>query len=218
MFLSTPTPYRLMEVSDHFGKFAKIPNPQVEQELKLVTIGKAYWPEADDVPTDIKELKWSKGPGIGRFLIHCEEWQENAGDHLQYRAFMRRADLGFVLRAKDKPDVLCQISKSFYTLHSKNLCELEVVILPAEYSKMDAGVAYSLHPTNGKKGYEWKVREGVVFEEIDMIQNLVNSSRKRSPGAACCSYQSAALSNTCLAARRKMMEGLIFETEQVPLL
>ena len=26
---------------------------------------------------------------------------------------------------------------------------------------MARGVAYTLHPVNGKQGYEWKVREGV---------------------------------------------------------
>lgn len=174
-------PYRLMEVSDHFGKYAKVPNPPTDQELKLVTIEKAYWPDSKDAPAEIQELERQtasnalqgayaadplqllQGMASHHFYIHGNEWLENAGDYLQYKLFMKRADTNFVLRAKGKPDVTCQISMNFYTHHSRNLCELEVVIPSAEYSKMVAGTAYSLHPVNGKKGYEWKVRDGLTL-------------------------------------------------------
>src|SRR5262249_41315892 len=75
--------------------------------------------------------------------------------------FMRRADRNFVLRAKGRTDVSCQVSQNFYTHRSRNLCELEVVIPTAAYGKMAQGVEYTLHPVNGKPGDEWKVREGV---------------------------------------------------------
>ena len=52
---------------------------------------------------------------------------------------------------------------NFHTDHSRNLCELEVVIPAAEYAKMAKDVAYTLHPANGKKGYEWKVGDGVTL-------------------------------------------------------
>ena len=154
-------PYRLMEVSDHFGKYAKLPNPPADSEHKQITIVKAYWPEGKDAPAEIRELRWSKPAGSGRFFVHCEEWLENAGDYLQYKLFMRRSDRSFVLRAKDQPDVSCQISMNFYTASSRNLRELEVIIPASDYAKMTKGVAYTLHPVNGKKGYEWKVRNGV---------------------------------------------------------
>jgi hypothetical protein len=155
-------PYRLMEVSDHFGKHADVPN-SAGKEHKRVTIGKAYWDESKDAPTEIRALKWGKEAGSGRFLVHCDEWLENAGDYLQYKLFMRRADRGFVLRAKDKPDVRCEVSMNFYTNRSQGLCELEVVIPPAEYQKLAKDVAYTLHPVNGTKGYEWAVKEGVTL-------------------------------------------------------
>jgi RNA polymerase sigma factor (sigma-70 family) len=170
-------PYRLLEVSDHFGKNAKVPNPPAEQELKQVTIDKAYWPDAKDAPDEIRKihrdmLADGNDPAAAlivqamagqRFYIHCREWLENAGDYLQYKLFMRRADTNFVLRAKGQPDVPCQISMNFYTHRSRNLCELEVAIAAAESAKMASGVAYSLHPQNGKKGYEWKVRDGLTL-------------------------------------------------------
>lgn len=52
---------------------------------------------------------------------------------------------------------------NFYTHQSQNLCELEVVIPAAESAKMARGVEYGLHPVNGRKGYQWEVREGVVL-------------------------------------------------------
>jgi hypothetical protein len=154
-------PYRLLEVSDHFGKYAKVPNPPADKELRQVTIGKAYWPESDGTPKEIRELGWGKQPGSGRFFVHCEEWLENAGDYLQYKLFMRRADTSFVLRAEGQPDVPCQVSMNFYTHRSRNLCELEVVIPAADFARMARGVAYTLHPANEKKNYQWKVRDGV---------------------------------------------------------
>jgi RNA polymerase sigma factor (sigma-70 family) len=166
-------PYCLLEVSDHFGKSAKVPNPPADHELKQVTIDKAYWPDAKDAPDEVRkmanlalgdnmELHLQLG-GDRRFYIHCREWLDNAGDYLQYKLFMRRADTNFVLRAQGRPDVSCQISMNFYTHRSRNHCELEVVIPSAEAAKMVSGVAYSLHPVNGKKGYEWKVHEGVTL-------------------------------------------------------
>jgi RNA polymerase sigma factor (sigma-70 family) len=157
-------PYRLMEVSDHFGKFAKVANPGGDKELKLVTIGKAYWPEGKDAPKEIRDLKWWKDPRSGQFFVHCEEWLEDAGDYLQYRLFMRRTDRQLVLRAKGQPDVACEITMNFYTYRTRNLCELEVIIPPAEYARMAKGVAYTLHPVNGKKGYQWKVRDGLTVK------------------------------------------------------
>jgi hypothetical protein len=163
-------PYRLLEVTDHFGKFARVPNPPADKELKRVTIDKAYWADAKDAPAEVRAMvghgKGGDDPLLllsqeGRFFVHCAEWLENAGDYVQYKLFMRRADTKFVLRAKGQADVPCRISMSFYTHRSRNLCELEVSIPAANYGKMARGVDYKLHAVNGKKGYEWVVREGV---------------------------------------------------------
>jgi RNA polymerase sigma factor (sigma-70 family) len=159
-------PYRLLEVSDHFGQHARVPNPPAAHELTAVTIDKAYWPK-DAIP-EVRaliprlqaetEVLPMQDP---RFFVHCREWLDDAGDYLQYKLFMRRADRAFVLKAKDQPDVTCEVSMSFYTQHSRNLCELEIVVPSAEYAKMAQGVAYALHPVNGKKGFQWKVADGV---------------------------------------------------------
>lgn len=156
-------PYRLMEISDHFGQFAEAPNPPADNELKQVTIGKIYWHDSPDTPKDIRSLQWTAPRGAGQFFIHGEEWLDDAGDYLQYKLFMRRAATDFVLRAKGRPDVACQLTKNFYTHHSRDLCELEVVIPATEYAHMVPGVAYELHPLNGTKAHRWKVRKGLTL-------------------------------------------------------
>ena len=152
-------PYRVLEVSDHFGKYAKVPN-QPLKELKQVMIDKAYWQDAKDAPAEVRGLDWRKEPGGSRFFVHGEEWLEGAGDHLQYKLFMAWSDRRFVLEAKDQQNVACQITMAFQFGGPRNLRELEIIIPPAEYAKMAKAVAYTLHPANGKKN-EWKVREHV---------------------------------------------------------
>ncbi len=154
-------PYRLMEVSDHFGKYATVPNPPAANELTQVTITRAYWAESKDAPKEVRDMGSGAEPAAGRFFIHCKEWLDDAGDYLQYKLFMRRSDRSLVLRAKGQPDVPCQVTMNFYTHRSRSLCELEVVIPPAGYAGMARGVAYTLHPVNGTKGYAWKVGEGL---------------------------------------------------------
>jgi Transglutaminase-like superfamily len=156
-------PYRLLEVSDHFGKYANVPNPPADPTLRQVTITRAYWQESKDAPAEMRALRWGKDPGSGRFFVHGQEWLENAGGYLQYKLFMRRADRNFVLRAKGQPDVACLVTMDFITDTSRNLCELDVAIPAADYAKMVKNVAYTLHPVNGKKGYEWKVRDGLTL-------------------------------------------------------
>lgn len=156
-------PYRLLEASDHFGKYAKIVNLPAEGEHKQITIDKAYWPDAKDAAKEIRDMASGAEKGGGRFFIHGREWYENAGDYLQYKLFMRRADPNFVLRADGRPDVSCHLSMNFFTWKARQLRELEVVIPAAEYPRMAKGVAYSLHPVNGRKGHAWKVREDVTL-------------------------------------------------------
>lgn len=157
-------PYRLIEVSDHFGKYAHVPNPPAAAyDHKQLTIGKAYWPEAKGAPQMVRDMQSAAQRGGRCFWIHCREWLENAGGYLQYNRFMNRADLNFILRAEAEPDVLCHLSKTSVAGGSSKLCELEVVIPPDEYAKMVEDVAYTLHPVNAAEGYVWKVRDGLTI-------------------------------------------------------
>ena len=155
-------PYRLIEINDHFGEHADVPNPPAP-ELTEVTIEKVYWQDSSESPEEIRTLGWSPPPGGAHFFVHGREWLKDAGDYLQYKLFMRRADRKFLLRAKDGPDVPCEISMNFYTHASSNLRELEVVIPADAYARMERGVPYTLHPVNGAEGYRWKVSRGLTL-------------------------------------------------------
>jgi hypothetical protein len=155
-------PYRLMEVSDHFGKHGKVPNPPAE--LTRVTIGKAYWLGSKDVPEWIRaQVGRPAQDGSARLFFHGEEWLDDAGDYLQYKPFVSRVDPEFVFKAKGKPDVKARFDGWYYTQASSKHRELSVVIPADEFAKMARGVPYTIHPANGKKGYQWLVRDGLTL-------------------------------------------------------
>jgi hypothetical protein len=155
-------PYRLMEVSDHFGKYAKVPNMR-PGELKTVTIGRAYWAGSKESPAGLPDaFRTARSDGSGRLFLHANEWLEDGDGYLQYKAFLSKADPEFVLKAKDQPAVAIRLSGPYLTDTSHNLCELEVIIGKDDFEKLAKGVAYTLHPRNGYKGYEWRVAEGLT--------------------------------------------------------
>lgn len=159
----TSNPYRTLEIDDHFGRYAKVPNPpDAAKEHRIITISKAYWLGAPETPALVKQGASAPADGAGRLMIRGDEWLENAGDYLQYKAFMHRADKNFVFQAKGQPDVRGKLSMSFYTHASENVRDMEVVLPREEYAKMAKDVPYTIHPVNGVAGYQWKVREGVT--------------------------------------------------------
>src|SRR5262249_22088370 len=128
-------PYRLLEVSDHFGKHAKVPNPPVA-ELKQRTTGKAYGPGSKEVPPTLQAMLGNRADdGRGRLFFHGEEWVDNGEDYRQYKPFLLRVDPEFVLSAKGQPDVKARYIGSYYTSASENLREMEVVIPKDELAK-----------------------------------------------------------------------------------
>jgi hypothetical protein len=180
-------PYRTVEVSDHFGRFADVPNPPAK-EHKQITITRAYWADAADTPDNLRQSAATHTgmDGSPRFFVHGDEWWDDAGDYLQYKVFMQQVDREFVLRAKDRPDVKATLTMSFFTQASTKLREMEVAIPKEEYAKMVKGAAYTLHPVNGVKGYEWKVKEDVKLtkpvsleERLDKVLERLEKIEKR---------------------------------------
>jgi hypothetical protein len=119
-------------------------------------------------------------------LAHVEEWLDEAGDYLQYKPFLKKADGNFVLRAKGKPDVHCQASGSFITSGSEKLRDFEIVIPPEEFAKMARGVAYTLHPSAADKEYGWAVkpelrvtRTATADEKMDAILERLDRLERR---------------------------------------
>jgi hypothetical protein len=101
--------------------------------------------------------------GSARFFVHGEEWLKEAGDYLQYKAFLWRADPQIVLKAKGEPDVRARVGGQYFTQSSTDLRDVEVTIAAPEFARMARGVAYTIHPVNGKSDYQWKVRDGVTI-------------------------------------------------------
>jgi hypothetical protein len=155
-------PYRCDEISDHFGKFAKVENPEVREHRSL-TISKAYWADDPSAHATIKESKWLfHNDGSKSLLIHGEEWfADEAGP--QYRPFLEAAGKEFLFEADSHPDVHGRITTSSITWHSRNLHEIEVLVTAAEFSKMEAGVEYTVTPRNNVAGFEWKTKGHVTI-------------------------------------------------------
>jgi Transglutaminase-like superfamily len=172
-------PYRTLAITDHFGKYADVPNPPAK-EHKWLTLSKLYWADAKEAREIVRRYPDDARPGSGRLFVHAEEWFEDAGDHLQYRAVLReKADPNFVLRAEGRPDVRCQASGGFITDTARQLREFEIVIPPHEFAKMAKEVAYTLHPVNEVAGFKWIVKDGVSVARLPSAEERVEELERR---------------------------------------
>jgi hypothetical protein len=183
-------PYRTISLDDHLGQYANVPNAPAPEHT-AITITRLYWPESEGTSELVRNAR-SCASGV-RFFIHGEEWFDDAGDYLQYRPFLSGVDLNFVLRAQGQPEIPCRASSLFLTLASQSIREFEVVIPAHEFGKMAKGVAYTLHPTNAKAGYAWKVKDGLtltrrstaedkfdaLLERLERLENRVLELEKR---------------------------------------
>ncbi len=157
-------PYRCESVSDHFGQFARIDNPEVAtREHRTITISRAYWADDPDAHSTIKETKWlHHDDGSRSLLIHGEEWFDDWPGP-QYRPFLEAAGREFLFRADGRPDVRGRTTTSSITWHSRGLHEIEILIPRDEYARMEPGIAYTLTPRNEVAGYQWKTRGRVTI-------------------------------------------------------
>jgi hypothetical protein len=178
-------PYRTMSINDHFGKYAEVPNVPAPEHKRL-TISKLYWADAKDAPETVRSAQNTAGPGNGRLFVHVEEWLDDAGDYIQYRPFLQKADGNFVLRAKGQPDLHCQASGLFITLKSGGIREFEIVIPPEDFSRMARDVAYTLQPAKPGNAYRWETkgelritRQLTAEEKLDAVLERLERLEKR---------------------------------------
>jgi hypothetical protein len=182
----TSNPYRTLEISDLFGRDAKIDNPPAEQQdHKVITISKAYWLESKDTPDMIRQGARKPSNGEAHLFVHGEEWFADQ-DHLQYRNFINRADKRVVLRAEGHPDVKGEMQLSFWTNPPSDIRDILIVIPKDEAAKLAPGATYTLHPANSVADYQWKVKKGVTIardepleEKLDALQKRVEKLEKR---------------------------------------
>jgi hypothetical protein len=152
-------PYRAEQVSDRFGKYARVENPEA-REHQVLTLSRAYWPGSPECPESFKRSK-SAGrmdPKAGYVLAHAREWFPDE-PYGQYSVFIKGAGKEFLFRAEGHADVLGRIWGSF--TDPPEVHEILIVIAPQEYAKMEPGADYVLISKNGSAVYQWKT-EGRV--------------------------------------------------------
>jgi hypothetical protein len=154
-------PYRAEEVSDRFGKYARVENPQT-QEHRVLTLSRAYWPGSPDCPESFKKSNAAKAmdPKAGYVLAHAEEWFPDE-PYGQYSVFIKGAAKEFLFRADGHPDVRGRVWGSI--TNPPDVHEILIVIAPQEYAKMEPGVDYVLVPKDGPAGYGWKTTGRVAI-------------------------------------------------------
>jgi hypothetical protein len=157
-------PYRCVELSDHFGKFAKVENPEV-REHRTMTVSRAYWANDPNAPDMIKRMRRPTGrrdDGPVQLFVHGEEWFDDQ-PWQQLKTFLQSAGKEFVFQADGQKDVIGKVTTGSCTAPSENLHEIEVILPQDEYAKMKSGTTYRLVPRNEVPGYEWKVKGKVTI-------------------------------------------------------
>ncbi len=156
----TSNPYCATEVSDRFGIYCDLSNPEVEEKAhRLITLTKAYWPGAPGAPEGIKS-SGSGADGSGFLFVHGDEWFKGE-PYTQYKIFMGRADPHFKLVAKGVPEIAGSLSGLYITSESSALREIEIKFKSAEFEKLRDGVTYRLVPVNATKEYRWSVADDI---------------------------------------------------------
>jgi hypothetical protein len=158
--LSSVNPYRLLEVSDHFGVHAKIANPEVkDEELRAVTVKEAYWRDA--LPAAIQATLKNGDPTNPDFYIGIQEYISHYSN--QMRDFQASAGHQFVLASPGHPDLHATLSGM--RLSNGAQYQMWGVRVDAESRKdIAAGTKYSIRPVNTSETYVWRVKEGLVVQ------------------------------------------------------
>lgn len=150
-------PYKAEDVSDHFGKFAHIENPEVREHRSL-TLTRAYWKNSAETPSFITDFAADPQDRRGQVLVHVDEWfaDESYG---QYKIFTQNAAHDFTFAAEGKPTVRGQFAGTFTS--PPHVHEIGIVIQRSEYDKMEPDIEYTLVCPKGRAGYQW-VTKGTV--------------------------------------------------------
>ncbi len=161
--LTSVNPYTLLSVSDHFGAYSKIANPDVPvPELRTVTINGVYWKGAATNPSDIPPA--NQMPGSVDFLIGIKEWVEGHNRN-QMTRYYKHASHDFVLKAAGHPDVRFTLDGGSINNYGTHFQVYTAHIADADRNKLAPNVAYSIHPLNTSAVYKWIVAPGVTLRK-----------------------------------------------------
>jgi hypothetical protein len=151
-------------VSDHFGVYSHIANPEVEnEELRKVTVTEAYWRRTSAYR--VEERIQRQGPSrIG--LLHPDSGIHSS---LQISNARIRTVRGkpLVLAAPGHPEI--QATSGGITISYRDRdgrrYQLFGVRIDPEYRKfLASGAEYSLRPINTSGIYAWTVKDSLVLK------------------------------------------------------
>jgi len=152
--ISQLNPYHLLKVSDHFGRYFKTSNPEVnDEELRTVTVKEAYWRDA--LPAAVRPAVTNDDPSD--FYIGIQEYIPHYAN--QMRDFEARAGHHFVLPSPGRPDLHATLTG--WELSSEGRYQMWGARID-EGSRKDiaAGAVYTIRPINTSETYKWSVKEG----------------------------------------------------------
>jgi hypothetical protein len=153
-----PNPYSCVSLSDQFG-----PHSKVEDEplgLSAATIARLYW---YDDPARDPGLSTDLGArdGAAHFFAHiASDASADSGDFME---FYRTVDKQFVLRAPERADVPARGIIKYWIDSSKGINDFILRIEPADYARMEPGVAYRLDWTGEAESPAWKVADSATL-------------------------------------------------------
>ena len=138
-------PYRCEEVSDHFGKFAKVENPEV-REHRSITISRAYWADDRRCP----RVGQGSEVAVSTPTVRGASWSTaRSGSTASPGSSTGRSSRPRARSSCSRPTATRMSTgaprRRSITWHSRDLHEIEVIVIPPdEYARMEPGVEYTL--------------------------------------------------------------------------
>ena len=156
--LSSVNPYCLLKVSDHFGEYAEISNPEVkDEELRTVTVKEAYWRDA--LPAAVQSAV--KNGKLSDFYIGIQEYIPHYTNLMS--DFEARAGHHFVLASPGHPDLHATLTSRWLPTE-RQYQMFGARIDDGSLKDIAAGAKYTIRPINTSETYKWTVKEGLFVQ------------------------------------------------------
>lgn len=164
--LSSINPYMLLRVSDHFGKYCRLPNPEVvSQEFRDVTVTEIHWSdEPGFAPNDIKFSPRT------HLLLGIKESLPEESHPL--RDFLGKAGGAFLLRSPGHADIPVKFSGEtddfgipLPTGDVRYFHGFGVNLAPQDLEAAKSGGPFTLVPINTNPKYQWHTEGAVTLSK-----------------------------------------------------
>jgi hypothetical protein len=142
--LSSVNPYMLLGASDHFGKYADIPNPP-NPFIQSATVSGLYWPNDPVLSSQFNLASYHDDIFIG-----ISEWLPDQ-DYHQLRTLFQNIGHDFVLRSSGLSDIKLSLSGNNMDSPDAHLQGFGARIDPADRKNLQSGTVYTLACVNQGK-------------------------------------------------------------------